>query len=426
MTLTIHREKLYSMLEYLLAAMLIIDCRTIWQRLYSTPSWFNIATWFFLAAAVVGCIVTRMRFNKRTFDIVTVYLCVGVMYIAGFILLRPSSVSNFLKLGIAVLLMAIYLAIQRERDGVQSLLRKYADILSVVAIVTVFFWLFGALLGIIPNTGYVYTNWETVFSPKVPTWFHMFYTTQRSEMFGLDIMRNTALFTEAPMAAFHFSLALIINMFLKGGKKWQQIALTTALLTTLSVTAYMLLLFAYLAKFLITRSKNHIIRFIKIVIVPAVGVIAGIVAIYLISTKLESGSGSSRMDDFRMGFELWAQNPIFGYGYKSADVAHVGYSNSVIPILTQGGIFFAVFYLINFGIGIYQAAIRKNINQLIFIGLFLFLFVITNVAFQHLTLFFVLCISNLNSGRRKINLTVLLTKKQLKKLPKSVRRVIQE
>lgn len=408
MKLSIQRKQLYSFFEYLFVITLILDCRTLWQRLNTTPPWFNIAIWIFLIMSVVGCILTKRRVYAETAKKAMLCIAISLLYISFFVLFRPFNISNFLKLGLATCAIAVYFIICYDEES--DALNRYTNIISIVAAVSIFFWLFGSVLKIIPSTGIVVTNWETVFSPNVPSYFNVYYSTQRAEFFGGYLSRNTAIFTEAPMASFHFSIAFLFEFFIKRKPtKWKLIVLITAICTTLSFTGYIIIAIAVFLKYLIRKENKNVILFVlKFIGVPLLMLLCSGIIIYFMSVRMQTASGISRLRDFTEGFDFWSNEIMFGYGYKSEKVATVGFSNSIIPVLTQGGLYIALFYVGTMGTGIAKLILHRKKQMLCFVLIFLILFTITNIAYQYFTLFLFLyiCNYNVNIEKRKEQLTL--------------------
>ena len=102
-----------------------------------------------------------------------------------------------------------------------------------------------------------------------------------------------------------------------------------------------------------------------------------------------------RVNDFIVGFNAWMAHPFFGGGFESLEYLQsfmpewrsfdVGFSNSPMEILAQGGIYLAVPYVYAFVSALIKACKRKDIQLASVIILFGYLFVFTVVPYQYIT-----------------------------------------
>ncbi len=68
---------------------------------------------------------------------------------------------------------------QQNSSGLSTLLLAFRDVVVLVAIVSLFFWLFASVFEIIPPTGQIYSNWTSDGTPKaVFSWLGLYFETQ--------------------------------------------------------------------------------------------------------------------------------------------------------------------------------------------------------------------------------------------------------
>ena len=90
-------------------------------------------------------------------------------------------------------------------------------------------------------------------------------------------------------------------------------------------------------------------------------------------------------------------HPLFGGGFESLEYLQqfmpewrsfdVGFSNSPMEILAQGGIYLAVPYVYAFISSLITSIRAKNINKLAVTVIFAYLFTFTVVPYQYITFF---------------------------------------
>lgn len=115
------------------------------------------------------------------------------------------------KFSVAVLIFVFFFFIQ-ESNNRHELLLKYRNLMIFISAVSIVFWLLGSIFHLVHPSGVVQSVWTNTGNPKpVPNYFNLYFETQ--ELYGFA--RNTAIFTEAPMASLHFSIALFVEMYIE-------------------------------------------------------------------------------------------------------------------------------------------------------------------------------------------------------------------
>lgn len=198
------------------------------------------------------------------------------------------------------------------------------------------------------------------------------------------------------MASLHFSIAYLIEFFIKDKSKIRNlIILTIAIVSTFSTTGYVIVILALFAKLFLKKENKTFCWIIKnsIVLIVLIGAVCAIQ--YLITQRLGTFSGSVRLDDFRAGFMAWMNHPLMGNGYGNYDAIkhymssfrshNTGFSNSPMYVLALGGVYLFVLYLIMIIKGLYKMIICKDWNSMSFYVLLLTLFTITLIPFNGLT-----------------------------------------
>ena len=140
-------------------------------------------------------------------------VAVTAVYLAVYILAtRYNGVRFVLYFALPLLLLMLYTGL--VGDGAASLLCKLSDVVALLTAVSLFFFLFGTVLGWIPpssvTTFYWGESWRTC-----PTYFHLYYEAQRIRFFGVDLPRNCGVFPEAPGFAAFLVVAAAAEVLLR-------------------------------------------------------------------------------------------------------------------------------------------------------------------------------------------------------------------
>lgn len=394
------RKKIYDFNEYLIAFVLILNCRSIWTSLLSTRSEATKVSFLLLVCATFMCILTVKetkiyRFKKG----ITLAICF-LIYMLLFLFLNTYNHEDLIINIIVVFILILYYSICNANKNLPNILLKYEKLVLLIAILSMFFWIFGSQLHIINPSNIVYSNWSgTGLDTPIKSYYGIYFETQGIifDSVGL-ISRNSAVFVEAPMCSLHFSIALLIELFLvKKISKVKVLILILANITTFSSTGVILIVISLGTKFIINNPKSKVLYIIKVLFIPlCILFISGISYILLID-KLGTNSGSIRIDDFKVGFKAWKENIFFGAGFNNYEFIksfmeswrsyNTGFSNSPMIILSDGGIYIGLLYICSFALGIIKSFKRNEINKVTFIAMIIYLFTITIFPYQYLLYF---------------------------------------
>lgn len=281
-------------------------------------------------------------------------------------------------------------------------MHKFTNIVLIIAVVSLIFWVFGSLLGRIRSTGVLYTTWTGNDSlKKVTSYYGIYFETQSVTFFGLTaskIVRNTAIFTEAPMASMVFGIAFLNELLIRDKLNWKRCAVLAAtVISTISTTGITVLIIAIGLRYVFTKLKTKGRLSIKLIFLPMAFVVVLVALNFLLEQKLGTSSGSTRVDDFVAGYRAWMDAPLFGNGYgNSASYEkymssfrgnNIGFSNSPMQVLAYGGVYLFFPYYVPVVRGLVRLAKRRSWRRMAFYIVFLYAFVITVCPFQMLTFY---------------------------------------
>ena len=217
----------------------------------------------------------------------TVFYILITVYLAVYICVRPVNFNGTLQLVLSVI--AISMIVLKTKDISQVFLQYYRKTIIIIATISLFFWVLARCFILQPSSE-IYSIWTgNGDHVLVKNYYYLYFQQQMSNIKQIDAVRNIAFFCEAPMAAFHFSIAFLIEMFFrKRPSRINIIILVVATLSTISITGYLVLLAGFSAKYLLSNSKQKFIHAIKVVSVPiAIGLVVCIM-LYLYNLKADS------------------------------------------------------------------------------------------------------------------------------------------
>lgn len=378
-------------LKYVFAFTLIINMRTVYVQ---TPQLKNFNNYiiFIMGLTVILYIILKRNFENKSLKKGLMIASAFLIYLSIFYIVTPIKNDTTVKIMLEVPIIIIYCFLIEE--NLNDTMKKMTNILFFIAIISLFFWINGSLLKITHATGTWITDWGTY--KAINSYYNIYFETQSIVVSGIgSIIRNSAIFVEAPMCSFMFTIALCTELFLKEKtNKFRCLIFIISIISTISTTGITIMLLGLSLKFINNQKENlkndKLLVFIKIIMIIFAIIIFFIIIEKLINVKMSSHSGMSRLSDFKNGFKAWLDNPIFGYGFGSRgllfEYGNYGYSNSIIPILTQGGLYLLLPYLISIIMAI-RINLKYDFKKFSFYFLFLIMFVLTIVPFQNLTFY---------------------------------------
>ena len=348
--------------EYLFSALLVLELNSVYIQSYNFN--FRISELLILVSFILGLSAIG-KFTKNA----KVRLVVIMYEMTAFILMlasvRGDSVlTYFLKFMVFVPSLFIYYADNASR--IQTILGNIHKIVVFLAMMSLVLYIGGVVLKIIPPSGHFLIDWGG--AQNRIAYYGLLFVGQGQDVGTINLLRNTGIFTEAPMYGCVLVMALATNMFLlpqkrKNKARW---ILCLTIITTISVAAIMTMTVMLYYKYYSRFSKITRMIFIILTIPILIYVIWS-----LYTFKQTTGASYSiRLDDYYAGYQAWKKNLLFGIGYGNMDeiTKHMmtyrqnrditGYSNALMYILATIGLWGLAMYLLPF----YQA-IKKSIKH---------------------------------------------------------------
>ena len=349
-------------------------------------------------------LLRRQDFNKQR---IRRLIFVAVLLAVYLLFTRYNTVRYVLYYAVPLLVLMVYIGICDECGTAVGLLHKLADIVTALAAISLVCYLLGTCLDILPwarETTYFWAS-ET---RTCTTYYHLYYEAQSTDMFGLHLVRNCGIFTEAPGYAVFLIIALATEMFLrKQPRVWRLVLLCVTVITTYSTKAVLLAVGVFGLHYIITAPRTPLQRRLKRIILPIVCVAGAAVAVILLIDKMNTESFYIRIDDLLASLKTWWTSPLFGTGYYNDEsvIAQFAYprpnnglSMGLPVLLAQGGLFLVALYIVAASGYVLRQHGGDRWKAASFFTVYFALMFVSNMPFSFLALL-VLALS-LESGRR--------------------------
>lgn len=273
--------------------------------------------------------------------------------------------------------------------------------MTFFATLSLLFWLFGSILDIIPGRTSKSYVWAGL-TLKTYSYYGLYFENPiQSEqvLFGMNFLRNTGVYTEAPGYAGVLLYAIVLE-FVKGKErrnKARLIILLCTLVSTFSTKGILVLIIVIMIDYITSKESTSRIRWILKNVLSVILIIAGFIACnFIIEDKSTTGSYMVRLDDVHASIKAWASSPIFGVGYNNLDeisryfkvsrmTGSVGLSMGITALLAEGGLWHIVFDYGAFATAIKCKALKKYKHEIFIFSLMVFVnLLISNSGFSTL------------------------------------------
>lgn len=279
-------------------------------------------------------------------------------YFAVFLIFNHVSADRLILVVMAPSIAMFVLFREMESRGyLHCLFDAYTDLLFIIALVSVIFWLTGSVLGIMPGRVLLHYEWAD-HSFNTYSYFGIYFENpvQATHLLGHELVRNTGICTEAPGYCDILFYALTLEVFYYKKRNVRKWTLIIALLTTMSTKAFGVLLILFIYYFLkkIYVETRYGVKAFFMAFIPVALIVVVAAGIVLMAGKSDTGSFRIRMDDFRSGLLAWRRNILFGAGYTDSVITRYfrvhrpnnGLSMGITVILGKGGLYLFMYYLL--------------------------------------------------------------------------------
>lgn len=391
------RFGLLNLIEYMLVVFIILECRSVYSVSldYHIPIDLIVILLTFLLV-LYGLVTGMIRIKKNSAAVAFMLIAYLIVFFLFNVIWTSNRMDFIYKF---FLFLPIITILENAEEGTSlafDLLKKYAFVMVLLSAFSLFFWLFGSLLKIVPATGTIHYYWAIKRISN--SYFGVYFENAKDTFLFLNLYRNSGIFTEAPMYSLNITLALAINIFISDSKakflSKKNIVLILATISCVSLTGVGFIVVAVLAKNFFENKKGTT----KKIIIVLVIVVVGIMGQNIIDIKMSTNSYLVRIDDYIVGFQAWMDNFFFGGGYgirnyqgylKSWRSFNTGYSNSLFWILAQGGIYLFFIYLFPALLSLKRYIKNQERGKIILLLLVWYLIITTSFGYQFVLLLLV-------------------------------------
>lgn len=373
-----------EIMEYVLVILLIFECNSIYSQIYNIHYVIRSLIIIITCGIMVFDILARM-INKKLILYMPILLYVFFDLVCSVIMFFKcdNNTGRFIILMYFVMFIPIFFIYlsNMEYIDLKRIVKKFINVVLIISVTSMFFWIFGSVLNIIKPVNEIKVVWGRPYS-LMDNYFGLYFDSHQ-DIYWLTnspIPRNIGIFGEAPMYAAVLMFAMTANLILYNNEMSQinkkfnvikSIILILTMLSTISATGIifsLIIIIFYVIKIL----KNLSVKIRRIICgIIVIGLIALVpIGFQVFNKKVSSSSAMHRNNDIINGIRVFAENPIIGKGInhsrenESNSEKGYGYSNSIIPIITDGGVLLGMLYLVPMLLLIIKNFFYRRINNI--------------------------------------------------------------
>lgn len=394
----IYNQGLTCLLEWMLPFFLILFTGGIW--LITENSILNKYNSFIRLGVYVLLLLWIILSVKTVRYVSMVYIRWFFLCIFCLILTLPSS-WNFMQYSLMrfcfPILIGLLIGLFISADAFWRMIDKFIIIMIVIAIISLFFWIFGTMLHVLIPSGSVNFHWSIVIHARSYYGIYFEPLWQSIKLFGINSIRNCAIFAEPPMYGFLLCMAYSFYRMKSKQKNWIKIILIITVLTTTGTTAIVYLLVFEILTFGLDKNSSNMMQFVKYFAFIGICIVASFVVYSLVADKLETGSGSVRSDHLRVSIELFRTTFPFGCGIGNfAEFERLvsykqGISVGLPSLFAQGGLGSIIIFLFPLTYLIITSIKIKQWKLIAFTMAFIWTSVCTAVQFNSPLSWIIIC-----------------------------------
>lgn len=297
----------------------------------------------------------------------------------GIVGVNSTTLSSYIfRFAIFVPLMTLSFTVSDKPERVWEAISNVVVVLSVISL---FFWVFGSILHILSPTGQLYVTWNAGYRP---TYFGL-YSEVYAPILRSSINRNTSIFGEATVFCYFLCTSLLYECLIGKANKWKRIIIILALISTFSSSGFLIIGYVMIIDIYKYMKNNRTLLKVRWLFLPMITMGAGCVFAKLLFDKSKMASIYIRLGDYINGVKAWLLSPIVGHGYQlDTNVYDTGFSNSISLIIVNGGILlFSMYMLPLLVVGIMGIKDRRRCNMTFWVIGMAMLFSILIVAYTY-------------------------------------------
>ena len=368
-----------SAIGYLVLLLIVLSSNTVYSRTDWCLSHSTALKIILLATSFLLLFTERNRLRKKISPSALVYVLITVVFCC---LLVPMG-STFASVAIAFGPYVVFSLVASLSSDISDLIKKLISVVFLLACGSLLFFLLGTTLHMLNPSGYVTIEWGGLRS--IPSYGYLYFETQTLSESLYEGVRNTGIFSEAPMFSYVLSFAFAWNVLIQKGSNFVSAILGVTILTTFSTTGYVVLAIVGLACLLSHKFNSRLFESLRLIAVPILIIAITILVLDLLGAKVGTGSYSVRSDHLMGCLELIKSSFPFGIGFGDTQIIKTvisydqGMSVGLPYFVARGGIIACIVFFVPWVYVVAKSIYSKEWSIAAFAFVLLWVFFVTQI-----------------------------------------------
>ena len=187
------KKKIIDIFLYLYALLLILNCHSI----YNNRVGYNLhisEIICFIAIILLFITVVFNYDNNRLYKGMIISICTMCFSLLFLIAHLGEGQEIAIIVRYIIFLPCVIIFFSIDRNNSMNFMVKISNVVVVIAVISLFFWMFGSVLQVIKPTGKVLVGWGGEYYKN--SYFDIYYETQHLNFLNFNNWRNSGIFTE--------------------------------------------------------------------------------------------------------------------------------------------------------------------------------------------------------------------------------------
>lgn len=350
--------------EYLMFFFLFLESNTV----YSSSKYNHYIDFLFFASLIFLLFTTIRRCYTKQINILGVVfpilVSVPILIVLAFLQEFNYSLKKYFLLVLVVPTISYIISLRGTENLKKTVFPRVVNTFLAIVIPGLVLWCFG-IVGIIKPNMTMNVLWASTNGQAWPVtgYFGLLYEMQRTDLvvLGSIMPKFTSIFVEAPVFAAICIIVLTISLFWIRTSLLKIILISACGLLSFSTTAFLIIPFLLIVKFLSSTSfsSSIVFSFLKKMFFPLLLICLAIFLFWIfpqvVDGKLATTSGGIHLNDAIADIKAFADEPLSGQGLSNdANIAIYmeGYKDStsqtstLLSLAAQGGVLLLIVYIL--------------------------------------------------------------------------------
>lgn len=200
--------RLNYIIDYVLLILIVITTNSMYVSIIGSKlyAFVSIIILISLILKISTLTIARRNISKIVSVIFIYYVVIVILF-----LIHEDDIINMNILNYFINSSIIIVIVIINSGNMILTMRKFINIVLVLSIISLFFWVLGSNFGIIKPTNYVVNDWNG--GSIIPSYYNIYFESQSISIFDNELVRNSGVYPEVPMWNLLLCVAVVFQEY---------------------------------------------------------------------------------------------------------------------------------------------------------------------------------------------------------------------